>query len=280
MTKDEGAGRRIVFLDCGRRLDSFYTFLEVSVMMAVAGFVIVIAVVFVLSGRIIRPISESYEKQKRFITDAGHEIRTPLTIINTNVDILEMEHGENESLTDIKQQIQRLKILTGDLVALARMEESEERIQKIEFPVSEVVLDTVSSFRTLAASQGKELFCRIEPMLTLRGNARSIEQLVSVLMDNALKYSPEGGWISVELSSDNHGVCLSVVNSTHTTFSAEQLPHVFDRFYRTDASRNSETGGYGIGLSVAKAAVSAHGGRIKAFVPEERTFGISVTLPV
>lgn len=278
--RTETSGTRIIFLDCGRKLDSFHTFLYASMGMALAGLVIVFFVIFFFAGRIIRPIAESYEKQKRFITEAGHEIKTPLTIINANVDLLEMEFGEgNECLEDIQLQTQRLTTLTNDLVLLSRMEEAENSIQTIDFPISEVVSDAALPFRALAHAQGKGLTCRIQPTLTMNGDAKSIQQLVSILMDNAMKYSASGSEISLNLEKNAKNICLTVTNVTEIPIPPDSLPHLFDRFYRADASRNSETGGHGIGLSVAKAIVTAHGGKIQAHTPEEGLFRITVTLP-
>ncbi len=272
-------GTRITFLDCGRKLQAFNKFLVSSIIMSVIGYAAVFVVIFILSGKIIKPIAESYEKQKRFITDAGHEIKTPLTIINANADILEMEFDEpNESLTDIKEQTKRLKTLTEDLVMLSRMEEADGQMPKIEFPISEVVAETAGSFKNLAV--GKEFICNIEPMLTLNGNDKSIRQLVSILLDNALKYSNDGGTVALNLTKQNRSVMLSVHNTVNDEINPEQLKYVFDRFYRTDSSRNSETGGYGIGLSIAKAIVTSHDGKIKATSNNGKTFVITATFPI
>lgn len=276
MVDSAPGGTRVTFLDCGRRLDAFRQFLISSAFMSALGFGAVFTVILILSGRIIRPIAEAYEKQKRFITDAGHEIKTPLTIINANVDILELElGGENESLVDIKGQTQRLKSLTEDLVMLSRMEEAEDKLLKIEFPVSDAVLEAAGEFRALAESENKEFICEIEPMLTLNGNDKSIRQLVSIFLDNALKYSPEGSKIKLTLARQGRTIRLSVSNAANFDLDPAQLERVFDRFYRTDSSRNSETGGHGIGLSVAKAIVTAHGGKITAAVEDEKTFVVS-----
>ena len=276
----EGDGVRVTFLDCGRQLNSYYRFLIISIIMALAGFIIVFLVISFFSGKFIRPISESYEKQKRFITDAGHEIKTPLTIINANVDVLEMDMGKNECLEDIRQQAERLTVLTNDLVYLARMEEAENTLQMIEFPVSEVVSETAEPFKTLSATQGKEFICNVQPMLSMRGNYKAIQQLVSILMDNALKYSPSGGTVALDFARQNKNLVLTVSNTTDSVITAENLNHIFDRFYRTDPSRNSETGGHGIGLSVAKAIVTAHGGKISASTKAENSFQITAVLPV
>ncbi len=274
-------GYRISFLDCGRRLDAFKTFLYTSIGVALAGLMVIFIAVFILSGKIIKPIAESYDKQKRFITDAGHEIKTPLTIINANVDILEMELGENnESLQDIHQQTKRLRSLTDDLVMLARMEEAEQNLVKVGFPISDVVAETAVPFQHLAISQGKEFVMNIQPMLSFYGNDRAINQLTSLLLDNALKYSPTGGTIALTLARQNKTLYLSCFNTTETEIKPEHLKCVFDRFYRTDSSRNSETGGHGIGLSVAKAIVSAHGGKIYAWTKDGYSFQITAEFAI
>lgn len=277
---DEDDLTRITFLDCGRRLDAYHIFLIISIIMASAGFIIVFFVISFFSGKFIRPIAESYEKQKRFITDAGHEIKTPLTIINANVDILEMDIGKNECLEDISQQAKRLTELTNDLVYLARMEESDNMLQMIEFPVSEIIQDTAAPFKTLAQAGEKQFVCNVQPMLSMRGNDKAIQQLVSILIDNALKYSPSGSVVSLQFERQNRNLILTVFNTTDTVVTPENLHHVFDRFYRTDPSRNSETGGHGIGLSVAKAIVTAHGGKINAQTKDGHSFQITATLPI
>lgn len=272
-------GTTIIFLDCGRKLDSFRSFLYGSILMSLIGYVITSIIIFIFSGKIVRPIAESYEKQRRFITDAGHEIKTPLTIISANADLLEADLGSNESLMDIQQQTKRLRSLTEDLVALAHMEEVDKSIPKIEFPLSEVIEDAAFPFRAMAQAQGKEFLCNVQPLLSLNGNAKAIEKLITILMDNALKYSPEGGTITLNVSQQNKNIQISVVNTADVDVTPENLCHVFDRFYRTDASRNSETGGHGIGLSVAKAITVAHGGQIRASSSDGHSFHITVTLP-
>lgn len=271
---------RITFLDCGRKLDAAVSFLYTSCFMALAGFAIVFFVICFFAGRIIRPIAESYEKQKRFITDAGHEIKTPLTIINTNVDILEMEFGQNESFEDIHQQTKRLTNLTNQLVYLARMEETENAMTMVDFPVSDVVSEISEPFKVLAQSQNKKLVCDIQQELTVCGNDIAVGQLVSILLENALKYSPSESTILLTFLKQNRTAVLTVSNDTIHSIDSQNLDRVFDRFYRTDASRNSSTGGHGIGLSIAKAIVIKHGGKIAAYSKDGHSFKITVTLPL
>jgi len=275
----DGGQIRILFLDCTRSIDAFHSFLLASVGTALVGFFIVVALIVLLSNWIIRPVSESYEKQKRFITDAGHEIKTPLTIIGADADLLEMEFGESEWLCDIKKQARRLTGLTNDLVLLARMEEGDKTMPMIDFPVSDVVGETAASFQALAQTQDKQFSLSVQPMLSLCGNEKAIQQMVAILLDNALKYSPTGGSISLDLIKQNKSLRLSVCNTTAEPIMPSDLNRLFERFYRADPSRNSETGGYGIGLSVAKAIAEAHGGRIQASSADGQSLTMTVSFP-
>jgi len=280
MMQTEGDNVRVVFLDCGRRLEAFRSFLLASIAISFSGLILVFTLIVLFSNRIVEPISESYEKQKRFITDAGHELKTPLTVISSDLDVLEMELEKNEWLEDIKKQVKRLTELTNDLIFLARMEESDNQLQMVEFPFSDIVSETAESFHVLAQAQNKEFICNIQPMLSLNGNEKSIRQLVGILLDNALKYSPENGKISLNVHKQNRAVLLSVYNTTENVIPGESLPKLFERFYRIDPSRNSQTGGYGIGLSIAKAIVSAHNGKIQGTSEDGRSLQITVTFPV
>jgi len=280
MMQTEGDNVRVVFLDCGRRLEAFRSFLLASIAISFSGLILVFTLIVLFSNRIVEPISESYEKQKRFITDAGHELKTPLTVISSDLDVLEMELEKNEWLEDIKKQVKRLTELTNDLIFLARMEESDNQLQMVEFPFSDIVSETAESFHVLAQAQNKEFICNIQPMLSLNGNEKSIRQLVGILLDNALKYSPENGKISLNVHKQNRAVLLSVYNTTENVIPGESLPKLFERFYRIDPSRNSQTGGYGIGLSIAKAIVSAHNGKIQGTSDDGRSLQITVTFPV
>ena len=276
----EGDNIRITFLDCGRKLDLVRQFVVISIGMALVGLFIVFWIIFLCSGRIIKPMAESYKKQKAFITDAGHEIKTPLTIISANVDLIEMESGNNECLCDIRQQTKRLCELTDELVSLARMEEDDKSMKVIDFPLSDVVMEAVLAFKTPARNQKKEIVCEISPLISLKGNDKKISQLVNILMDNALKYSPENSRIIFEMSRQNRMVIMSVINTATNEIDRNKIKNVFDRFYRMDSSRNSQTGGHGIGLSLAKAIVTAHNGKITADSPDGHLFRVTVSIPV
>lgn len=275
----ENDSTRIIFLDCGRKLESFQNFLITSICMAFGGYIAFFFVILFFAGKITKPVTESYEKQKQFITDAGHEIKTPLAIIQADVDVLELDLGSNEWLDDIQKQAERLAMLTNDLVCLSRMEESNSSMQMIEFPFSDVVSETASSFSALAQMQNKVLQCNIQPMVSFVGNEKSIRQLVNILMDNALKYSPHNSTVSITVQKQGKRVRLSVSNMTEQPIPKDKIHMIFERFYRIDSSRSTQTGGYGIGLSVARAIVTAHGGKINAATREDDTLEITAQFP-
>jgi len=279
MDSEDDEGMKIIFLDCGRRLAAFHRFMLISILIGVAGCIIVFLVFLFAAGRIIRPIAESYEKQKRFITDAGHEIKTPLTIIAANVDLLKEDIGENESIDDIADQTERLSELTKDLVFLSKMEEPDRQLVKVDFPVSDLVSETAASFAAVAHAQKKEYQINVQPALTMNGAPEEIRRLSSILIENAMKYSPEGGNVKVDLEMQKKNIVLSVINTTMEPMAQQDLSRLFERFYRTDASRNSETGGHGIGLSIAKAITENHGGKITASTSGGSDFCITAVLP-
>lgn len=275
---ETGTETHLIFLDCGRDLKSFRIFILNSVAVSVVGLLAVLCLLIIVSGRIVKPFSESYEKQKRFITDAGHELKTPLTIINADTEVLEMDYGENEWLDDIRDQTGRLTELTNSLILLSRMEEENASLEMVDFPLSDVVEETVEAFYVLAKTRNKSLTTTIQSMISMYGDEKSLRRLISILLDNALKYSDEGGKISLTLEKKKNCIQLFVFN-TAEYISRENLKYLFDRFYRTDQSRNAQTGGYGLGLSIALAIVNTHKGKISASTSDEHSLLITVTFP-
>lgn len=277
--RNSETGTLFVFLDRSKELTSFRGVLLSSILVALLGLLSVFILLFVLSKRIVRPISESYEKQRRFITDAGHEIKTPLTIISADADVLDMEYGESEWLRDIQLQIKRLTTLTNDLIYLSKMEESQNQLQMAEFSLSALTDELVQSFQALAKTQEKSFTSSVQQGIVLRGDEKTISQAISNLLDNALKYSEPKGTISLTLERRGRYVHLDVFNTT-SAISAENLKNLFDRFYRADPSRNSQTGGHGIGLSIVQAVVMAHRGEVNASSQDGRSLVVSIVLPV
>jgi len=276
MRKAEGDNTRLVFLDCGRMLTGHRQMMLNSLWITLSVIFGVILLLIFLSSRIARPIAQSYEKQKRFITDAGHELKTPITIIQTDAELLSMEVGGNEWLRDIQAQTSRLSSLTSDLIYLARMEENPQ-LPMIAFPLSDVVEETAASFETAAKAHGQTILPNVQPSIECVGNEKAIRQLVSVLMENAIRYAPAGSHIHLRLGTSARQIRLAVQNPAPNV-TPENLENLFERFYRADTSRNSQDGGHGIGLSVAKAIVSAHGGKIGAALKDDE-LTITVLLP-
>lgn len=244
------------------------------------GIVIFFLIFLFVSGKIVKPIAESYEKQKRFISDAGHEIKTPLTIINANLDLLEAEGERNEELDDIRTQTNRLTQMTYDLVSLSKIEEFDKSKKKSDFPLSETVLETAKSFATIAETKHIDFTYDVSENITMNGIYEDIKKLVSILLENAMKYANENGKATLSLFVRKKQCILSVYNTTSVLVKTEDLSHVFERFYRTDASRNSETGGSGIGLSIAEAIVHYHGGTIKAETQTGHDFIATAVFPI
>ncbi len=272
-----GEETHVIFLDTGREMSSFRRFLYTSAGVSLGGLLAVFLLLLFVSGKIVKPFAETYQKQKQFITDAGHELKTPLTIIDADAQVLEMDVGENEWLSDIQAQTKRLAQLTNSMLQLARMEE-QPQVEKIAFPLSDVVQETAETFGTLAKTHEKTLSVDIEPMLSMTGDEKAIRQLLSILLDNAVKYADEHGKITVSLKKHKNHIQISVYN-TAQAIDRESLPHLFDRFYRTDASRNSRTGGYGLGLSIASSIVAAHKGKIWAETADGKSLRITASFP-
>lgn len=270
-------GTMVVFVDCEAELNVFYSTLAVSVLMSLAGYAAVFLLVLLSSGVVLRPVRESYEKQKQFITDASHELKTPLTIIDANVEILEMDHGESEWTESIHNQIRRLSGLTNQLVTLARMDEENGSIQKEMFDLSEAVYDTLQGFQPVAQTRELDMQMQIADAVAYRGEESRIRQLVGILMDNAVKYATQGSTVDVKLYKKGRQTVLEISNEAQGLTPGDKQ-ELFGRFYRSDASRSSKTGGSGIGLAVAQAIVTAHKGTIRAFSPDGKRLHLMVIL--
>ena len=270
----------LLFLNCERELSTFRGFLYASIGVSLAGTLAVFLLLLPLSGRIVRPIAESYAKQKRFITDAGHELKTPITIIRADAEVLQSElDGENEWLADIRKQTQRLAELTADLIYLSRMEEENAALQMQPLSLSELVDETAQSFQALARSKGKRFSASVAPGLRVSGDEKALAKLVSILLDNAMKYSPEGGTVELTLEQSGRSARLSVKNST-APMEKGNADRLFERFTREDRSRSSESGGFGLGLAIAKAVTEAHRGRIRAESEDGLSLTVTAELPL
>ncbi len=267
----------IVFIDRSRELTAFFTLATSSITVAILGLAAVFVLVVIFSKLVFRPVAASYEKQKRFITDASHELKTPLTIISANVEVLEMMQEENEWTRSIRNQVSRTNTLVEQLVTLSRMEEESGSQNMEKFSLSQAVVEVVDFFKTLADSQEKKLELCVEGEYTYVGDEKMLRQLISLLVDNAVKYSSEKGIIKVSMLQKGRHFYLTVWNTV------EEIPKgnldvLFERFYRLDSSRNSKTGGSGIGLSIVKSIAEAHKGKVKARSEDGKSLEILVIL--
>lgn len=272
----DNGGFMYIFLDCGKELSTFHSFLTASIMVSLLGILLIFLLVLLFSKIAIRPVAESYDKQRRFITDASHEIKTPLTIIDASAEVLEMEKGESEWIDSIRNQVARLSSLTEKLIFLSRMEEDKPLPNMTDFSLSDAVYEAAKSFVPIAASQNKTFHIDVDKNISFYGDESSMRQAVSLLLDNAMRYSDSRGTVEISLKRNGRGLRL-IVRNTADNLQPGKLNVLFERFYRADASRNSEIGGSGIGLSVVKAIVAAHKGKITAESPDGRWANFTIT---
>ncbi len=267
-----------IFLDCTQELQTVHNFLFASIGISLLGILVVFLLVILFLRPVLKPVAESYEKQKRFITDASHEIKTPLAIIEANTEIIEMENGESEWTKSILNQIKRLTGLTEKLVFLSRMEEESVSFSMLDFSLSDAVEETAQTYEAMAAAQQKTFECHIAPGLKYHGDEAAIREAVSLLLDNAMKYCTEGGSIRLSLTQSGKN-CLLTLWNTAEGLSVGKQDVLFERFYRPDSSRSRGTGGHGIGLSVVQAIVLSHKGKISARSDDGKSILFTITLP-
>lgn len=273
---DEGS--LYVFVDCSRELSNFEAFLGASAAIGMGAWLLVFILMVIFSRVAVRPIVESYRKQQRFITDASHEIKTPLAVIGAANDVLEIEAGESEWTQSIAAQVTRLKSLTERLVFLARMDEGATQFEKTDLDLSELVEYASEPFCAVAESRGKKLVRDMETGLRIQGDISALSQVVELLLDNATRYASDGSKIELALKKRSRGGATLQVSNAVDAMPEGDLRRLFDRFYRADTSRNSQTGGSGVGLSVAQAIVEAHGGSIRAQALDAHTICFTVIL--
>lgn len=263
-TTAQGEKTTYVFVDCSCELASFHSFLNASVAISCIGWLAVLAIVTVASGAAIRPMVESYSKQKRFITDASHEIKTPLAVIDAANEVQEIESGESEWTQSIHEQVARLTALTERLVFLARMDEGSAGFTMASIDLSEAVDKAAAPFESVAVSRGKRLSMSVATGVRAHADAAAVTQVVELLLDNATRYASEGSVIELSLRAVSRGAGKGsaelVVSNAVDELPEGDLDRLFDRFYRADVSRSSKTGGSGVGLSVVRAIAEAHGG--------------------
>ena len=270
---ETNVGDLILFLNCQRELDSYESFVKNSVLISIGVILSVLVLIILISKKVIAPIQETYLKQKQFITGASHELKTPLAIISSNADVLEMMNGDSKWTTNIHNQVDRLTSLVNSLVVFSRMEE-KDTVERTSFDLTETLKSRIEDFDELANFQKKYIVTDIDENLNYYGEKDSIIQLMDILLENAIKYAPEDSDILVKLNKNRKYATLKVSNKANVE--KGDLSKVFDRFYRLDESRNSAIKGYGIGLSMAQLIAEKHKETIQAYAPEDGVFKIEV----
>lgn len=239
----------------------------------------------------LRPVARAWTQQRRFVADALHDLKTPLTVILANTSIA-LEHPErsvasqSQWLESTQHEAEAMQSLVGDLLALAKMDEEEAAAQSgaarpafEEVDLSDVLEGEVLQFESVAFERGVKLESQVEPGIELRGNEQRLRRLAGTLIDNACKYVDDGGAVNVSLSRAGKQAKLEVRN-TGAPISPEDLPHVFDRFYRADKARTGGAGGHGLGLAIARAIAEEHGGTLTASSTQAEGTAFTATLPL
>ena len=266
--------RTVIFLDVSSQRHNVFRVAALSGLAGLLAWCAMLVLVMALSRRAIRPIAENMERQRQFVTDAGHELKTPLAIIQANLDAMELTGGESKYSRNIRSQTLRLGSLMQNLLTLARIDENSVPLDLEPVDLSALASEQLEMFRAPAELKALALSADIAPGVTVRANRAQMAQLLSTLLDNAVKYSPEGGALSLRLRGGEKAV-LTLSNSVSAPVDTGRI---FDRFYRSDASRNQKSGGFGIGLSAAQAIVRLHKGSLSAEMDGEDTIVFTVRL--
>ncbi len=232
-------------------------------------FLLVLILIYIMSGRVIKPISESYQKQKEFISNASHELKTPITVISATIELMEKKNGHDRLTECVSVQTEKMSRLVNEMLSLTRLSAAEKVYADFKsFDMSRIVENSVLYFESRAFEEQKQLETDINPDIAFNGNADKIDELVGILIDNALKYSDEKAVIRITLRQIKDKIILTCENPCKS-FDESDIPHLFERFYRGDKSHSNETEGYGLGLSIAKEIVTLHKGKITAEYKED-----------
>ena len=259
----------VSFVDMSERMNSFGEFVKNSLIISSVSFTVIAALIIISSHIVFKTSEESYRKQKAFITNASHELKTPLTIINTDVEILKMDHGENEWTDSISDQVRRLTSMTNQLVTLSRLDEdSMSNYPFTTLPLTAIAKESINAFAATFEKNGFKFTSNIDEDLTIKGNRYLINELFYIFMDNALKYAKPNGEINVSVKKNKNRVEINFDNDIEDD--EVDVNQLFERFYRSPHSNKKE--GSGIGLSIAKEIVDLHKAKITASIKDQKIY--------
>ena len=270
-------GTLIVFTDKSGELDVLKQLKKITIIIGIISTIILAAAAYFLSKKSIEPIKIAFDRQKQFVSDASHELKTPLTVISTNADVLEGEIGENKWLSYIKSQTERMSVLVNDLLSLTRLENNSSKFMVAEFDLSKAIENTALPFECQAFEQNKKFIIDVDKGIKITGSEQHLKQMAAIFIDNALKYSNDGGTVKVMLKRQGDKKIFSVYN-TGQGVKDEDKNKIFERFYRSDESRNRSTGGYGLGLAIAKSIIEKHKFKINVLNQQGKSICFVVTM--
>ena len=268
-------GSFVLFVDCARQIDTAENFLYASLGISAAGHLAVFVFSLFFSSLAVKPIAESYEKQKRFVTDVSHELKTPLTIISANNELSELSYGETQESRNIDKQVKRMTAMVKNLTALSRLDEKEKLTEKTDVSITDTLKDMVEMFRPSLEKDNRTFHADLGENCTTRGDDALFRQAFSTIFENAAKYALTKTELSVSLSKNDVTI---VLKNDAADLPQGNLDRCFERFFRSEGARASAVPGDGIGLSVVKAIVSLHGGTVHARGEAGGVFAVSVTL--
>ena len=272
---------RIAFADSSLEQAALTSLVRTALVVGIAALAVLLVCSYFLSALVTKPVEQAWQEQQRFLSDASHELKTPLTVVLSSTELLAEHTADNTDaapyVENIRAEGQRMRDLVEDMLTLSRAESGQTRAVFTAVDLSDLTAESALRFEPVAYEAGRQLDYRIDEGLTVSGDAKQLTQLTGILLDNGIKYAPEGSFVRLALCARDRQAVLTVENGGDP-IPPEQLPHLFERFYRADASR-SDHGSFGLGLSIAQTIAQAHGGTIRAESDRQSTRFI-VTLPL
>lgn len=270
-----------IFLNCESYLTASHNLLLFSTVICIAGILLSLLIVSLLSKKAVQPFIRNEQKQKRFITDASHELKAPLAVISANMDVLALKDHDNPWINGTRNQVASMRTLVEDMVYLSRADETDRPMELKNLDLKDIVLEAAEPYQAMAEFQNKTFRCEAEKNLPVTGDEAALQRAVSILCDNAVKYTPEGGTIHLRAYPDGRNAVIETDNPPVQTLTEENCNRLFDRFYRMDEARSRDKqSGYGIGLSIAQAVIDRHGGSVIARMTSENTLLIRLMIPL